>query len=321
MAEKTTVGIEIEFTGMDRAKAKDILCKFFGTNKVKATELYNKIGYEVRDKQNRVWQVVYDGSINSSNGLENTRCELVTPILYSDTDKDLDELCRLVDTIKGNGGYTNDSCGLHVHVGAGDMNGQGLKNLLNLFYSRQNDLFQRFNVKAGRAKLYCKKTRYELIKKLNQKTIGNKFFLKQNIKRAWYEGAKTDDDKLETRYHALNFHCLYSNKTVEFRLFNGTLDSKKIKAYAKLCAAMKNFANKEELISSQDMQRIDNKNLNKKQFDEWLTKLGIPKTERKVLLNLKQIKNKADNMTRQANGQNQRVVPNFARNYQPAFQM
>ncbi len=290
MPKSTTVGIEVEFTGIDRAKAKDLLCEFLDTKKITPFMHYNQVSYAIKDKQGRTWKMVYDGSINSSNGMENTRCELVSPILDTSDDEDLSEFLAAVNLLKKNGGFANESCGLHVHVGAGHMTARGLKNLSNLVYSRQNDLFERLNVGKKR-KLYCKKLEYKpFIKPINEEGFKNKYFLNRVIKNSWYQDAKDDDQKTDTRYHALNLHSLYEKGTVEFRLFNGTMDTNKIKAYANLCKNMVEFSDEQALISHRDMKTVDDTRMNNEQFTEWLDKIGVSnKTDRKVLLNEQKI--------------------------------
>lgn len=48
--------------------------------------------------------------------MDEYRCELVTPILKSD--KDMDDLQQIVRDLRKAGMRVNESCGLHVHIGA-----------------------------------------------------------------------------------------------------------------------------------------------------------------------------------------------------------
>lgn len=288
----TTVGVELEFTGMTRQQAKNLLCNYFrvSANRVESYSHYGKASFKIKDRKGRIWKIAYDGSIKSSNGLESAQCELVSPILKKE--EDIQEYLKVVNMLKRAGAQVNDSCGLHVHVGVQGFDGEHLRNIANLFYSKQKTFYKYFNIKTSRLKTYCQPLSYpNFIKKINDpKNKLMKILPKTGFKSAWYQGAKTSQEKYDTRYHALNFRSIKDHKTVEFRLFNGTLDTEKIYNYINLCKKIKDFCEQEDFVSHKDMASTETKTneiLTKDQFEEFLTNIGI--TDRNVIKGLTKV--------------------------------
>lgn len=80
-------GIEIELTGITRAKAAKIMAKKFGTPEEHAGGGYD--AYTATDSQGRKWKAMSDGSITTVNGQGNPAgreysCEIVSPICRYD---------------------------------------------------------------------------------------------------------------------------------------------------------------------------------------------------------------------------------------------
>lgn len=106
-------GIEIELTGLTRAKAADIIAEYFGAEAYHAGGAYDP--YVVRDGQNRKWKVVRDGSIRCTGRNGNSESgeysvELVSPICVYD---DIETIQQLVRNLRLGGAVANSSCGIH----------------------------------------------------------------------------------------------------------------------------------------------------------------------------------------------------------------
>lgn len=220
-----TIGVEIEFMKMKRCKAAKIIGAHFGTV-VDGTVAY--------DNQGREWKVVRDSSIITRSG---DQCELVTPILTYD---DIDTLQEIVRKLREGGAQVNESCGLHVHIGAKGMTAQAIRNLVNTFASHEELFFKALNVDEARKRRYCKPVDERFLKELNAKKPATL----DELKKIWYgdDDSNTDYHYHESRYHALNLHATFTKGTIEFRLFNGTLHAGEIKTAIQLCSALVAFA-------------------------------------------------------------------------------
>ena len=130
-------GIEIEFTGITRRKASEVVAKFFNTEVREVGTYYDT--KEVRQADGRKWKVMYDGSIRCQkkvNGrIESAdryySVELVSPILtYKE---DIENLQQLVRELRHAGAFANSSCGIHIHLDGAPHTVQSLRNFINIF--------------------------------------------------------------------------------------------------------------------------------------------------------------------------------------------
>lgn len=110
---KSKFGIEIEFTGITRSKAANVLREYFGGKLNKVGGYYDK--YELKTNDGRTWSVMKDGSIlceKKTNGYPQYAngtysVELVSPILTYENDiADLQEIIR---KLRKAGAFTNDT--------------------------------------------------------------------------------------------------------------------------------------------------------------------------------------------------------------------
>lgn len=163
-------------------------------------------------------------------------CEPVTPILKWN---DLETLKGVVDAVKAAGGFVNESCGLHVHIGANGFTAKGLRNLINIVGSRDKLFYKVFGVHEGR-KAYCGKTDTRIIRGFNQQkpdTI-------EAAKAIWYNGSPNRALRHydNSRYTIANLHAFFSKGTIEIRVFNGTLEEDEVITAVHFAAALVNFA-------------------------------------------------------------------------------
>ena len=83
---KAKFGIEVEFTGITRTKAAEIMAKHFDGSFTSDGGFYDK--KTVVDNIGRKWTVMYDGSIKplkkvdgvKTHASDLNKCELVTPV-------------------------------------------------------------------------------------------------------------------------------------------------------------------------------------------------------------------------------------------------
>lgn len=230
-------GIEIEFTRINRSKAAEVIAKYFGTS---ATQIggWGFDSYEVKDRQNRIWRVVRDGSV-TPHRLENNRvqiatddykCELVSPRLDYE---DIPTLQNVVRELRRAGAGTNSSTGIHVHVGAERFTPQSLRVLCNIVYAKQHLMYKAVQCHSSRQNRFCQPLSDGFIRQLNKK----KPTTFDGFGNVWYASVNSESP-IDHRYHdsrycLLNLHNLLSGrfKTVEFRLFNGSLHAGEVKSY------------------------------------------------------------------------------------------
>lgn len=243
-------GIEIELTFITRKQAANILSDFFNTSYY----CVSSSKYEIEDYYGRTWQVVYDRSIKPQkkqngriiNGDDDYKTEIVSPILVygdaTDNEADIKILQSLIRTLRKNGAGVNSSTGIHIHVDASrfEANINSLRVLCNMVYSKQNLLERAINTDEDR-KRYCKLLSTDFIEKLNKiKPKTKKAFADIHYgfdtEKPGYQSFRTIKYH-ESRYKILNLHPFLSNSrcAIEFRIFNSSTHSGRVKAYIQFC--------------------------------------------------------------------------------------
>lgn len=225
-------------TGITREKASQVAASFLGGESRYLGTYYKT--YVATDSQGREWKFTFDGSIapeKKENGQKVTadaayKTELVSPIC---TYEDIPTIQELVRQLRHKGAFSNTSCGIHIHVEAAAFNARTLRNLVNIFYSKEDLLFSALQVQESRWG-YCKPTDERFLRELNRKRPQTM----QAFQKIWYGGQDGSHEHYHaSRYHALNLHSVFSHGTVEFRLFNSTVEhAGKVKAYIQLCLAV-----------------------------------------------------------------------------------
>ena len=226
-------GVEIEFLGITREAAAEVVADFFGTGYFYEGGEFKE--RDIADSNQRLWRVVRDASIEAYSDEE--QCELVTPIL---TYPDLEILQQVVAKLKAAGASVNKSCGLHIHVDAKRFTPQAVVNLVTLIGSREQLLYRALGIPKDRMR-YCKRINDELVQTIVEKKPESL----EELRRNWYLESpyETVEGKYHsTRYHGLNLHAMFTKGTVEFRLFNSTLEASEVKAYVQFVLALSNQA-------------------------------------------------------------------------------
>ncbi len=262
-------GIEIELTGITRKEAATVMSNYFGNRGV-SNEGGSYDTYCAFDQQGRKWKAMSDASIRKETKDGNATqdraysCEIVSPICQY---ADIETVQEIVRLLRKAGARVNNSCGIHVHIDAAPHTAQSLRNLANIFASREEMLVHALGIESARMN-YCKKADGEFMKRLNAAKPSTRIQL-QGI---WYNG--TDESHIHysnTRYRMLNFHAVFSKGTVEFRCFNGTTHAGEIKAYIQFCLAVSHQALTQRSATYKPVV-TDNE---KYTFRCWLLRLGL----------------------------------------------
>ena len=237
-----TIGVEIEMTGITRKVAAETVAKYFGTAATYTGGTYGT--YEVGSNDGRIWKLMRDGSIKTQRKVDGSlegasgeySVELVTPILKYE---DIETLQEIVRKIRKAGAFVNESCGMHIHIGASDFTPQAVRNLVNAVASKENLLYKALKVHESR-KRYCKPTEQRFLQELNEKKPATM----EKLAEIWYNCDEQEIERHvgrhydETRYVLLNLHALFTKKTIEFRGYNATLHAGEVKAAIQLCLAL-----------------------------------------------------------------------------------
>jgi len=176
------------------------------------------------------WKAMRDGSIQAADW-NSTGVEVVSPVLSGAAG--IASVDAMVAKLHTMGAKVNASCGLHVHVG---FNGsaQQLARLIALVSHHQKALYASTGTASRESNHYCAsiKLAYKPLEKMTAMTTMNRI--------------RGD------RYRALNLQNLIDGRrpTVEFRVFAGTLNATKIKAYIQICLGLVERAMNMEVTKS-----------------------------------------------------------------------
>lgn len=264
-------GVEIEFTGIPRSKASEIIAEYFDSTSEHVGGGYDK--YSVLSSDGRNWTVMSDASLlaekkqgKSIVGASDIfRCELVTPIC---TYSDIIQLQEIIRLLRGSNALVNSSTGIHIHIDGALFTPRSLRNILNIINSKQELIVEAFNISNNRQR-YCKKLEPDLVNRMN----GKKLIEVKQLEDAWY-GSNTESRSIHynsTRYHLINLHSYFSKGTVELRFFNSSMHAGEIKAYIQFSLAIANQALTQKTASAKPTI-TDNP---KYAFRCWLLRLGL----------------------------------------------
>ena len=234
-------GIEIEFTGVNRKYLARYLVNegYFVESR---EEIHIVAGSErtrirMRDKRDKDWYLVVDKSIapvitSRLSGDYDTdyMCELVSPVLEGG--KDWKFLFNVLREIEFLGGVVNETCGIHIHVDAPEDTDK-LKRVFTKLLSSQEKIEEKLNIQEYRLNKYTKVYPKEFCQEFSKKNsnIKTKEDLLEFVYSRLGEGVSRDDEKNPARYYMLNMDSIHKRNTIEFRMFNSTLDMGVIAGY------------------------------------------------------------------------------------------
>lgn len=272
---KSRFGIEVEMTGITRNKAAKVIAKHINGTVGKQNDYYGT--YKIIAPDNRVWKVMYDGSIYTQKKVDGNKdvagreysVELVSPILtYKE---DIETLQEIIRKLRKTGAFSEkqNKTGIHIHLDGVEHTPRSIRNFLNIIYSRNDLLYESLQIEKSRMH-YCKKMDAELVKRMNKKKPKT---MKQ-IEDIWYQGYSEGRERHyhESRYHFLNLHSLFHGVgTVELRGFNGTLHAGVIRSNIVLALALNNQALTQKFATTKKPQ-IENPKFSMR---TWLNRIGF----------------------------------------------
>ena len=260
--------MEIECTGLTRLSAAKAVAKVLGGEIEHFGGSYDR--YDVYDSKNRRWKIMSDASVRCTNKNGNPASklysvELVTPILVYE---DMSTLQEVVRSIRRSGGICNESTGIHIHIDFEPYNAQKLRNLVNIFASKEDMLYQALQVNSGRERHYCRKVDKRFLEELNRRKPKDI----QTIKRLWYGDEREYHSHYDqSRYRCLNLHPVFTDNNIEVRAFNSSLNAGVLRAYISLVLAVSNQA----LAQKSASPRVTQSENPRYTFRTWLIRIGL----------------------------------------------
>jgi hypothetical protein len=211
-----TFGVEIEAYGVTRAA---LLAELRAQGLEAQDETYN---HSTRPH----WKIVGDGSVNGANAFE-----LVSPVLRGlEGLADLERACRALNAC---GAQVNNSCGLHVHLGANDLSIEHLRQLVRNYLVLEPTIDQLMPAnRRGNANRYCQ----GLLRGRTQAEAERQILAATNAQQL---GEVANGG---SRYHKVNLQSYYRQATVEFRQHSGTTNYEKISFWVKLLANLVDYS-------------------------------------------------------------------------------
>ncbi len=263
-------GIEIEMTGLTRCQAAKAIAKVLGGSPNHIGGSYDK--YTVEDSAGRTWSIVFDSSIISVDSKGNPasdsyKVELNSPVLGYEDIPLLQEVIRALRHEKGRCS-PEYRCGTHLHISADDYTPQQIRNLVNIFASKEDFLWDALQVSSAREG-YCAKCDKRFVEELNRK----KPKTMEKIKELWYRGDMSEQYRhySGSRYRALNLHSFFQHGHYEIRCCNASLHAGEVRAQIVLALAISNAAMTKKYCSP-SVSHSDNMRYS---FRVWLLNLGL----------------------------------------------
>ncbi|MCL6448209.1 MAG: amidoligase family protein [Armatimonadetes bacterium] len=222
---QNTFGLEIEFTA---ARASEVAYKLYlkglcANSSIHSYHSHRLAGY---------WTVESDASVTRRYRGMNYGGEVVSPVL-TDCRQTWEQVEIVCQVIKDCGGKVTEKCGGHVHIGADPLDARCYRwnRLIRIFAGFEDVLYRIAAGGQSKGKLReSAANRYAL-------PVTNR--LASLLARRDELSGEEIKECLWSRYFSLNFKNVGTHKnTIEFRLFNGTLDPKQIQANVKLAAGI-----------------------------------------------------------------------------------
>lgn len=201
-------GVEIEFVGVYPAT---VVAAIVAAGVVCREEGYN---HETRP----TWKVVRDGSLAVSPGMAYDACgELVSPPLSGV--EGIEQVRTVLRALASCGATVNRSCGLHVHVDAGDLSPSQIGSILRRYSTFQGQI-DNFMPASRRNSRWARRIDESVI--FTVEGYANAATMRRSA--GWLD-----------RYYAVNAAAFARHGTVEFRQHSGSVNAGKVARWVAFC--------------------------------------------------------------------------------------
>lgn len=166
------------------------------------------------------WEIDYDGSLD--NGAEYRPKK--SNKLYWNEDS-LTQIKEMLALIRVHRGKVASTTGLHIHVDTKKLSSAQIVAVIKEWVHKQRYIIKKFKIDEKRIDAYCKLLPRTNLQKITTKLIDNH---RNGKSDPWTTGGYS---YLDEKYYSLNASHLSKSDygTLEFRLFNGTLNFRELK--------------------------------------------------------------------------------------------
>ena len=169
------------------------------------------------------WSLDYDGSLESGCEYRPKDCNK----LHFNEDS-IYQIKEILGLIKAHRGHIRSSCSLHVHVDASKLSNLEICNIVKAFIKVQPSIVRQFKPLRSRLHHYAKRIPRPILKEITPKIVGL-------IRSGQMNMDISDRDYFNERYYMLNLQSLEQHGSLEFRIFNGSVQIRTIKRNIKWC--------------------------------------------------------------------------------------
>lgn len=254
MMNDRTFGVEIEIGNRGLCQMADILrgagfnvyCDDDGSLNNGSVMFDNDEQYsQERPEYRLAWRVISDGSVSGG-------CEVVSPVLSGA--QGLAQVKGVLKAMNKAGAKADARCGLHVHVGAGDLSTMELQHVARRYAAFESTIDTFINPsRRGNQGEYCR-SMDGVVKKLDKVTYGtSKDLIRQ----------------LGGRYFKLNLQAYLKHGTIEFRQLEGTTSWTKVCNWIEFCVSFVEASRLEtNVVQAYATKALEDTKKNPKEFSE-----------------------------------------------------
>lgn len=183
--------------------------------------------------------IVYDGTL-PENGFEINTAPASGDVFVNQ----INDICK---ELKNQNAGINESCGLHIHIDARDLNYYDIRRLVRVYAAIENILFGMVPSDRHKSK-YCQPCGERYLSAIEEGRLPYDKVKTDVIKSIYANDGSTKGMKHKKRqaahYYALNLHSWFHRGTIECRMFNGTIDPVIINNWAIMWARIVDYAAK-----------------------------------------------------------------------------
>lgn len=240
-----------KFTATDKQLSVNSLRRLLGTE----IEVSQGASTYETDSVFAKWHVsvVNDGSLPVSGS------EIVTSPASGDLWVDMvASICKAM-TSADSGAKIDSSCGLHVHVDAGDLNIWDVRRFVRLYAGVEQAVFDLTKVDINRCRRYARPCGDRFNTMFNDSgKDAKKLFMRRHYRVSPSASdrdvhAATQHKYDDARYNAVNLHSYFYRGTIEFRHHQGTVSADDITHWGIVVGSIVDFASRK---SDDDIKRL-----------------------------------------------------------------
>lgn len=164
--------------------------------------------------------------------------ELVSPPMDFDDPTTREAITKAVMVLQTTGAYPNDSAGIHVHVECRDLSVKQIAAVVKNFYKFQDVIYRLASsghrtMRSGAAS-YAPPIGEARVRRIAAARTMQELQLAYTGDRHYNPRNHGDS----SRYCGINLHSYFYRGTIEFRVFNSSVNPERVQAYVAMCVAL-----------------------------------------------------------------------------------